>query len=90
MDANDPGVAMGKGRAIMHLTNNEPKAHKSHAETVKESAGAPACEIEITPQMIEVCAEILKDYFYEEIFEKEVDLERVCTDLFHALNEYRT
>lgn len=48
--------------AIMHLTNSEPKAHKSHVETVKDSAGAPACEIEITDEMIDAGQAVADGY----------------------------
>jgi hypothetical protein len=82
-------ASRSSARATMHLTYPNSDS-KSGGVEPEGSDGAPEHESEVTPEMIKAGAEILKDYFYEEIFERAVDLSKVCTDLFHAMSERRT
>jgi hypothetical protein len=60
-------------RATMHLTNKEPiRSDALAASDRPDAAGAPANEIEVTPEMIEEGCSILSHYRYDKSNDSEI------------------
>jgi hypothetical protein len=70
--------------ATMHLTNTTDKTHGSVAAS-GEAAGAPECEVEITPAMIEAGVEAYLPFWCEVRDCDEGAPERMVVEIFKAM-----